>query len=411
MKALTTIICLAIPFPRPRRRLRTWMKHKFPGRTKLSDLLRLIRYARNRNVVLWFDHSLGGGTETYSLNQFAQMRKSSEVIIRIQYFPANKMFGLSAPNNTRLSKYMVNSLSGVYDAVHKMNISQIVVNNLVGYPLSTDILGLVAELKNQNNAFVSFRGHDFQSICPSFNLINCDGAFCNFKYKSGCETCWRNKKLGNNEYENGVLRSGATSVAKWRAAWGHFFAETADQIIVFSASIGKMFAHIYPQLQEKIVIIPHAVQPLRRVNIAPHDGINIACLGYMQEVKGRDIILDMCNKLRASDNVHITVIGDMDGRGDIVPNLTVTGRYKPSDLPDIIERRNIDLIFIPSIWPETFSYTTAEAMSMGLPVACYDMGAPAERVGEYARGLVLSEINPEKNLHEIIEFIQKLKRN
>ena len=71
-----------------------------------------------------------------------------------------------------------------------------------------------------------------------------------------------------------------------------------------------------------------------------------------------------------------------------------------------MRRNNIDIVFIPSIWPETFSYTTSEAMSMGMPIACYAMGAPAERVGPYNRGLVLNKIAPRENLNQIINFIK-----
>lgn len=56
-----------------------------------------------------------------------------------------------------------------------------------------------------------------------------------------------------------------------------------------------------------------------------------------------------------------------------------------------MENNNIDIVFIPSIWPETFSYTTSEAMMMGLPVACFDMCAPAERVKNLRKNLLLKK--------------------
>ena len=62
----------------------------------------------------------------------------------------------------------------------KLNISKIVVNNLVGYANSLNILDFVSKIKR--NSHVSFRGHDFQSLCPCFTLIDCDGNFCNFKH-------------------------------------------------------------------------------------------------------------------------------------------------------------------------------------------------------------------------------------
>ena len=87
-------------------------------------------------------------------------------------------------------------------------------------------------------------------------------------------------------------------------------------------------------------------------------------------------------------------------------NIFAHGKYKARNLPRIMQKHKIDLVFIPSVWPETFSYTTSEAMSMGLPVACYDMGAPAERISKYSRGLILNKISPKENLMEIIKFIK-----
>ncbi|HNW25912.1 MAG TPA: glycosyltransferase [Candidatus Gastranaerophilaceae bacterium] len=62
---------------------------------------------------------------------------------------------------------------------------------------------------------------------------------------------------------------------------------------------------------------------------------------------------------------------------------------------------------IPSIWPETFSYTTAEAMMLKYPVACFDIGAPAQRVKNYDKGVVISKIDAQTALDEIVNFLRK----
>ena len=48
-------------------------------------------------------------------------------------------------------------------------------------------------------------------------------------------------------------------------------------------------------------------------------------------------------------------------------------------------------------------------MIMDIPVACYNIGAPTERVSKYKKGLVLDTIDPEKNLIEIKDFVLKLR--
>jgi glycosyltransferase involved in cell wall biosynthesis len=44
---------------------------------------------------------------------------------------------------------------------------------------------------------------------------------------------------------------------------------------------------------------------------------------------------------------------------------------------------------LPSIFPETWCFTLAEAWRAGLQVAAFDIGAQAERIRETGRGLLL----------------------
>ncbi len=46
---------------------------------------------------------------------------------------------------------------------------------------------------------------------------------------------------------------------------------------------------------------------------------------------------------------------------------------------------------------------------MGLPVACFDLGAPAERVRNYEKGLIISKIDAETALREIEGFVLEKK--
>ena len=166
-----------------------------------------------------------------------------------------------------------------------------------------------------------------------------------------------------------------------------------------------MFVQIYPQLSDKITIIPHHVKKLPRVTVKSHDCINIATIGNISNAKGRDIIYQMSKNLPSDNSIKLFVIGNIENSNDI-ENITITGKYKPSQLPKIIKKHKIDIIFIASIWPETFSYTTSEAISMDIPVVCYNMGAQSERIEKYDKGLILEKISPYENLTEIIEYIK-----
>jgi 1,4-dihydroxy-2-naphthoate octaprenyltransferase len=59
---------------------------------------------------------------------------------------------------------------------------------------------------------------------------------------------------------------------------------------------------------------------------------------------------------------------------------------------------NITEFLVPSICPETYSYTTDEIMQMGYPLIVFDLGAPAERVKNYELGKIISKENIIKEL-------------
>ena len=59
------------------------------------------------------------------------------------------------------------------------------------------------------------------------------------------------------------------------------------------------------------------------------------------------------------------------------------GRYKVSELDKIIMEQGISAVLFPSICPETFSYTVSELIHVGIPVACFNLGAQAEKIKGY----------------------------
>lgn len=64
----------------------------------------------------------------------------------------------------------------------------------------------------------------------------------------------------------------------------------------------------------------------------------------------------------------------------------------------------MNLFLIPSVGPETFSYTTEEAIKTGLPVAVFDLGAQAERVRKYEKWIIIFEISGKRAIEEINRY-------
>ncbi len=361
--------------------------------------------------VLWIDHSFGGGTEVYSRNHFREVRETS-CVVHMQYFPGQRVFVLSLPTSGEKTSMSFETLEETVNFVMgALQLDEVAINNLVGYPNSLAVLEQIIRIKKEitPRLRVSFRGHDFQSVCPSFNLLNSEMCFCDLRYPSGCENCLRSVHLGKNEYEDAIFMSGATTLEKWREVWGLFFDSTLDEFIAFSEEIARIFFRVYPQLEEKTRIVPHRVPPLRKVIVPAHSGINIGVLGTISLIrKGRLLVDRLCKLLPDYPDVRLVILGDYEAQ-EKCTQLSVHGHYKREELPSLVEKEKIDVVLIPSIWPETFSYTTAEAMSMDLPVACFALGAPYERVRAYRKGIVISCMEPEEILNRIVESVLKMK--
>ncbi|HQV89811.1 MAG TPA: glycosyltransferase, partial [Nitrosomonas sp.] len=89
--------------------------------------------------------------------------------------------------------------------------------------------------------------------------------------------------------------------------------------------------------------------------------------------------------------------------------LNVTGRYERTALASAIEQSGANIFLFPSIWPETFSYVAHELMACGVPLCCFNLGAPAEAVANYSTGLLLDyQASPAMLLEQMENFRAQL---
>lgn len=345
---------------------------------------------------LFFDLSWGGGTESYFYQKRDELLNSHHVI-RVQYISAVKQYKVTLYKLGEERVLWKCDLQQLKLVLQDLVLEEIIVNNLVGYPNPFAILDMITHVLKKNNVKVSARGHDFGSICPSFTLMRNDNFCGGPKTLSKCIECNPSSHLDDK-----------VDIQIWRQRWSEFYHNTADQLIVFSQSSYDLFIMAYPNIKNIITVVPHRVLPLRVANIELHQGINIAILGNISSIpKGINIVKELEELITQEQGVHFIIVGDYKTKNK---QTQVIGSYQRDDLPRIMEENNIDIIFIPSIWPETFSYTTSEAILMQLPVACFNIGAPAQRISKYENGLVIPEMNAKSALKEMIHFIEERKK-
>lgn len=359
-------------------------------------IMKLLADLDGKKPLLAFDHNIGGGASAYLDNLRKDKIRSADKMIVIRYDLDNQLFMMRYYYKEYELAYRFVSFADIEKIINIIGVSEIYINELVTYPNLYEILGQIISLKKKFGAKLIMLLHDYFPICPTINLLDDKQSYCNIPDLKRCESCLKNNPFNSYwQYE---------SMEKWRREW-NILIDSCNQIVAFSNSSAELLQKSYGKL-ENLTIIPHQVNyiPKLKKQHRSSEALNIGLIGILNFHKGLEVIREILNLIDSKKlKINITLLGSSEGAVQH-PNFRETGKYRPESLPRLVLENNIDLFFISSIWPETFSYTTEEAMKMGLPVAVFDLGAPAERVRNYEKGLVISKIDAGAAINEIIEF-------
>lgn len=169
-----------------------------------------------------------------------------------------------------------------------------------------------------------------------------------------------------------------------------------DTVLVFSEDSLRRIGEAVPAAIPKLRLQPHEpIEVFAPIEVKGGAEPVIGIVGNLTADRGDSIVEKLADYM-ASEKLpgRIVVLGITEHpfRRDRV---LVHGHYEHSELPQLVRQYGINVGFVPSIIPETFSYVTQELMMLGLPVACFNLGAPAERISSYQHGAIIPEITPE----------------
>ncbi len=345
-------------------------------------------------LTIAFGHTLGGGAEHY-LQERADACENSRFAI-VRFDEDKSAFTCEAKINGCVELACYSDVETIFNS--SAGVNKVLVNELVGYPNLASLLPFIIRFARENNSKVEFVANDYYALCMNYNLVDWEGKFCNLPRLGECERCFERIRRGE------FSKSG---IEEYRGVWEQFLLD-CNFITAFSDSTKRLFERAYPSLAEKetINVVPNVVAPLRKVQGHESSGKTvIGVLGVLSHNKGLEVVKDIVALIDQNDTgCELVLIGSaVEEAPSIVRRQT--GAYDRDDLPQLIEDRKVDIVLIPSICPETFSFTVSEAMDMGLPVVSFDVGAPADRVRNYDKGLVLPlDTEPETIIDEISSF-------
>lgn len=360
---------------------------------EIVKLLLLNELPANKTIIA-FDHAWGGGATRYLKEKVESKTAKGGKVIVIRY--KENLGGYTATYYSDKWSYdfSAKSIEEILNVMPKKP-SEIWINELVSYPNLFDVQKIIVKYARDSGAKLIFRLHDFFCICPRITLLDEREVFCGVKSPEKCNQ----------------LSCSEVNMVQWREEWKSFL-QDCDEITAFSRDSIAHLEKAYPSVSQCIKLIPHQPEPLSKVNAKTDESyLTIGLLGALGIHKGLHVVQKMCRIIDKKQlPVRIKLIGYAGEPMQEYECYSQTGEYSTRDLPNLIEENKIDLVFIPSVWPETFSYTTSEAISTGLPVACFNIGASPERVGMYEKGLVIDGIDAELALNQIMEFMKISKK-
>lgn len=230
--------------------------------------------------------------------------------------------------------------------------------------------------------------HDYAWFCPRISLVGGHGRYCGEPDLHGCETCVAGS--------GGFLKE-EISVAALRTRSAAFLS-SARRVVTPSDDTGRRLRRHFDGLatttipHEDDASIPPADPGMTAGRARPSFRARVCVVGAIGAHKGYEILLACARDAARRDlDLEFIVVGHTidDAALMATGRIFVTGRFEPGEALDLIAAQNASIGFVASIWPETWCLTLSDLWRAGLTVAAFDIGAPAERIRQTGRGILL----------------------
>lgn len=289
---------------------------------------------------------------------------------------------------------------------------------------------------------------DFWFICPRIKLLNGNGELCDGHVSSWeCLKCllwdakayrWPNRILNENTLAS-MLQSIARhpKITRIKGLQGMAYdinqrrsylcraMNVCDRIIVKSKFVQGIFQEFGVSLK-KLVLLPDGEDTSwgkRIIHTSDRKPLHVGYIGHIISVKGVHVLIEAFNKLRGGaelliygdqnhDLTYSNQLSQLAGKNE---NIRFRGSFNHNHIDEILSQ--IDVLVVPSIWPETFSHVIREGFIALVPVIGSDIGAIPEVIEHNKNGFLFNPGEADqlsKYLQMIIddpEILTRLKKN
>ena len=355
---------------------------------------------------LFYPHGGGAELATYLYADLLS-RKGVNIVVFTNRFPGEP----ATSRNGRLRIYRLDILGGNRNS--KYSITQAVVTLFSGlikrYLLWADIVYIprfwfsAIPLAKTCSKPVIVHLHDFIPSCPLTTLFNVSkeqicafkGPFCPLKCIYSYE----------REAGNGLVET-LTSVVL-NSTLGRQLGRVinlSDALICVSEAQKSLIAERTPLLHDKLSVISNPIQHL------PFNGIeggDFAYFGGPGRLKGFETLCHALLGMEGSEHLRVQVTNfptSMDGKIILLnkAEIVLHQRLNMANIGKLYD--SLRAVIVPSLLPETYSYTICEAILRGRLVIASNIGAIPE-VTKNCKGVFLFKPGDRKELRSKLEHV------
>ena len=365
------------------------------GRNPLAGLRRAIDLRRLESSsvagrVLMVTANVTGGTERYIRELGDKLAKDgTETLVLTptdRERPDGQLVSLDTLSPVKLPNLryrLPEDWEKLVSDLKRLRLRHVHYHNLIGHD------DAVAELSKLIGCPHEVTIHDYSWICKRVNLIDETGRYCGEPEVSQCDVCVQiNGSSDRSRLSTHDLRARSRRLLDY-----------ARKIIVPSTDTRVRMERHFPG--SAFEVESHEQDSVLIENgkgCGADEPLKVAVLGAIGIHKGYNVLLACArDAARRSLPIDFRVIGYTQDDGALLRtgHAWVTGRFKESEINDLLAREACHIAFLPSVWPETWCYALSPAVRAGLCTFVFDIGAMPERLRRMGAGQLLNlDIKP-----------------
>ncbi|MFZ2725017.1 MAG: glycosyltransferase [Methylococcaceae bacterium] len=370
------------------------------------DWARMLNMRQPRNILI-VCHNRGGGTERHVQEDIQRLSQAGCSVFLLRPLAKNPSYAVLTHHNLRsipnIPPFEFKAITTLKVALAELNITEIHTHSLVDF--FADAPMYLVELVKALSLHCEVNLHDYEMICPRVNLADENGRYCGEPNESTCNRCLVER---DSDFHVHNIRSWRTTHKKMLTV--------ADKIYVPNQDVVNRLKHYFPKINFEVS--PHEqidinTIKLQKPQLQPQEKLRIVIIGAIGKLKGFDVIL-ACSKNAQLNQLPLEfiILGySMNESLTAMAGVKVTGKYQEHEALNKLIQLKPHIVWLPSLWPETYSYTLSLALQANLHVAAFDIGAIAQRLKQAGMSEFLMDLSLIDNPAIINQQFEKFRQD